>query len=128
MICAGAVEHDNCFEFSAVGIDEGAHAAKIAFAFFANVADEKNGALRLEVRELHSARQRQQGRQSAAIIGNSWGGHVAGIAVNFYVRARREHGVKVRRDNYNFFFILTAQFSDDVAGLVDVRGQAGFGQ
>ena len=48
--------------------------------------------------------------------------------MNFYVRAGRKNGVEVRRNNDNFFFIYTAQFPDDVAGLVDVRRQAAFGQ
>ncbi len=40
VIGAGAVKHHNGFEFRAVGVHNRAHSAKIAFAFFANVADE----------------------------------------------------------------------------------------
>jgi len=87
VIGAGAVKHHNRFEFPAVGIHNRAHAAKIAFAFFANVADEKNGALRLDVRKLHGTRQRQERRYSGAIIGDSGRGHAAAFAVNFHVRA-----------------------------------------
>ena len=59
MIGAGAVEHNNGFEFRAVGIHNRAHPPQIAFAFFTNVADEKNGALWFEMRELHGTRQGQ---------------------------------------------------------------------
>jgi len=72
--------------------------------------------------------QRQERRHAASIIGDSWGGHAAAIAVDFHVCAGRKNGVEVRRNNDNFFFIRTPQFPDDVAGLVDVRWQASFSQ
>src|SRR4029077_7733265 len=49
VVGAGAVEHDNGFELRFVAIDQGAHAAEIAFAFFADVCDEEDGAARTDV-------------------------------------------------------------------------------
>jgi len=34
----------------------------------------------------------------------------------------------VRGNSDNFLFIHAAQFPDDIAGLVDLRRQSGFGQ
>ena len=53
---------------------------------------------------------------------------MAGIAVNLHVRAWRKNGVEVRGDNDNFLFIHTAQFPDDVAGLVDLHVEASGGE
>ena len=46
VVRAGTVENHDCLEFGAIGFDQGAHPAEIAFALFAHVGNKKNRALR----------------------------------------------------------------------------------
>src|SRR5580765_1916011 len=50
VIGTGAVQNDHSLQAVMVGIDEGAHAAEVAFAFFPDVRNKKNGALRFDLR------------------------------------------------------------------------------
>ena len=63
----GAVEHDDGFETIAIGVDERAHAAEIAFALFADVSDEEKGALRLDASFVKRTRQRDEGNEAGAV-------------------------------------------------------------
>ena len=105
LLRAGTVENHNGLKFRAIGIDEGTHAPEIAFPFLTNVSDEKNGSLRLQVRGLHSACQRQERRQACAIVGNARRAHARAFAMNLHVRAGGKNGIEVRRDDDDFLFV-----------------------
>src|SRR6267378_4312259 len=68
VVGAGTVEYDHGFKFGFVGVDEGAHAAEIAFAFFADVGDEEYGAARVDLGFLTGAGDGDEGCEAGAIV------------------------------------------------------------
>ena len=96
VVDAGAVENDDGFQAVTIGIDERAHAAEIAFAFFADVGDKQNGALRLDARFVNGARDGHQRRQAGTVVGNSRRAHAIAFAMNFDVGAGGKNGIEMR--------------------------------
>src|SRR5437868_490000 len=72
VVDAGAVQDQNGFEFGTIGVNERAHTTEIAFAFFADIGDEQDGALRQDSGFVNGTRNRDEGGKTCAIIGNSW--------------------------------------------------------
>src|SRR5579859_849367 len=93
VIGASAVQNDDGFEAVAVGIDKGAHAAEVAFAFFPDVGHEKNGALRLDLRLVDGASDGHERSEARTIIRNARCEHAAAFAPNFDVRPSGEDGI-----------------------------------
>src|SRR5712672_4023030 len=121
VVGAGAIEYDHGFEFGFVGVDQSAHAAEIAFAFFADVGDEEDAAARVDLGSLTGARDGDEGGEAGAIVGDAGAEKTSAFVADFYVGGRWEDGVKMRGEYDDFFFIGAAEFADYVAGFVDLH-------
>jgi hypothetical protein len=128
VIGAGAVEHHDSFEPRMISINQGTHAAEIAFAFFAHVTHEKNRALWFEVRELRGTRNRQKSGNSGAIVGNSRRAHAAALAADFHIRFGGKNRVHVRGEDDHILFVRAAQFTNDVPSFIGMDGEARFSE
>ncbi len=128
VIGAGAVENDCGFEFGAVGVDESAHAAEVAFAFFADIGDEENCAARFDSGFMDRARDGDQCGQAGAVVGNSRRVQAFGVAANFHFGAGRKDGVEMRGEHDDFFVGDARKLGDDVAGFVDRDAEAAIGE
>ncbi len=119
VIGAGAVEDDGGFQVRAIGFDEGAHAAEIAFAFFADVSDEEDRATRLDPGFLDGARDGDERGEAGAVVGDAGGAQAFAVAADFHFGAGGKDGVEMRGEHYDFFVGGAGEFADDVAGFVD---------
>ena len=128
VIGAGAVEDDGGFELCAIRIDERAHAAKIAFAFFADVGDEENRAARLDAGFVNGARDGDEAGEAGAVVGDAGSVEAIAVAADFYFGAGRENGVEMSGEHHDFFVRGAGEFADDVAGFVDRDFEAAIGQ
>ena len=99
MIGRGAIQHQKRLDIARqIRLAQPSHAGQIAFAFFADIADQNR--LRMALfefgRAFNAASHGQQRGQSGTVVGNTW-------AVKFPVSAnrdvlfgaRREHGIEV---------------------------------
>src|SRR6266481_4821023 len=128
VVGAGAVKDNHGFQLRLVGFDEGAHAAEIAFTFFANVGDEKDGAARLDMGFLASAGYGDERGETRAVIGDSGGEEAITVVADFYFGGGGKDGVEMGGEHDHFFFVCAAQLADHVAGLVDLHFEAGRGE
>ncbi len=128
VVGAGAVENDHGFEFGFIGVDQSAHAAEIAFAFFADVGDEENAAARVDLGFLTGARDGDEGGEAGAVVGDAGAEEASAFVANFYVGGRGEDGVEMGGEDDDFFFVGAAEFADYVAGFVDLHFEAGGGE
>src|SRR6266436_2379989 len=128
VVGAGAIKDNYGFQLRLVGFDEGAHAAEIAFTFFANVGDEKDGAARLDMGFLASAGYGDERGETRAVIGDSGGEEAITVVADFYFGGGGKDGVEMGGEHDHFFFVCAAQLADHVAGLVDLHFEAGRGE
>src|SRR5260370_132712 len=108
VVGAGAVKDNHGFQLRLVGFDEGAHAAEIAFTFFANVGDEKDGAARLDVGFLASAVAGDERGETRAVIGDSGGEEAITVVADFYFGGGGKDGVEMGGEHDHFFFVCAA--------------------
>ena len=107
VIGSSAIENDHGFEPAVVGIDEGAHAAEIAFAFFANVSHKENRALRFDLRFVKGSSDGRERGEARSIVRDAGREHAAAIAAHFDFRSCRENCVEMRGEHDEFFFVYT---------------------
>jgi hypothetical protein len=84
--------------------------------------------VRLDLRFADSARDGDERGQAGTVVGNPRGAQALGVATNLYVGAWRKDGVEVCGEHHDFSVVCTREFTDDVAGFVDLYVQAGFGE
>ena len=128
MVDTGAVQDQNGFEFGTIGVHERPHTTEITFAFFADIGDKQDGALRQDSGFVNGTGNRDEGGKTCAVIGNSWRGHTGGLAANLNVRAGWEDGIEVRCEHDDFFVVGAAKLANDVARGIDLHLEAGSGQ
>ncbi len=71
VVGAGAVEDYCCFQARAVGFDQGAQPRKVAFAFFADVGDEEDGAAGLDLGFVDGAGDGDERGEAGAVVGDA---------------------------------------------------------
>src|SRR5258708_24507964 len=73
-------------------------------------------------------RQSVKCRESSAVVGKPRCAHARAFVTDLYVRASGKNRIQMRRDDDDFLFGRATQFSDDVAGLVDIDGKPCLGE
>ncbi len=116
------------FQFGLIGFDEGAHAAEIAFAFFADVGDKKDSAARLDVGFVARAGDGDERGEAGAVVRDSGGEEAIALVADFDWGRGGEDGIEVGGKNNDFFFVGATEFADDIASLVDLNFEAGRGE
>ena len=116
------------FRLRAIGVDESAHAAEIAFALFADVGDEKNGAARLDSGFVNGAGDGDEAGEAGSVVGDAGRVQAVAVAADFNFGAWRENGVEMRGEHHDFFVGGAGEFADDVAGFVDRDVEAAVGE
>ena len=102
-----------------------AHAAQIAFAFFAHIGDQQQSPPEIVFaagvrRFADSARDGQQRGQTSAIVGDSGALHDAlGIHRNIFFNARRQHGIEMRRHGHQQTIGVRVQRNQNIAFAID---------
>jgi hypothetical protein len=128
VISAGTVEDECRFQARAVGFDQGAHAAEVAFAFFADVGYEEDGAAGPDLGFLDGAGDGDERGEACAVVGDAGCAQAFAFSADLYVGAGGKDGVEMRGEHHDFFVVGAGEFADDVAGLVDLHVESGFGE
>jgi len=97
------------------------HAAQVAFAFFAHVADENNVGGRLELRALQRRGHRQQSDHAGGIVADSGTVQTVGFFARLERGTLREDGIKVRADADHGRGALGVQRAQHVAKFIDLN-------
>ncbi len=100
------------------------HAAQIAHPFLTDRGDIDDGQLRLDLRVLEHARDREHGRQAAAIVGNAGRGDAVAVAAYLDLGFGREDRVQVRGNHDGRTLGRGGTLGNDVADVVDGNFQA----
>src|SRR5690242_10435509 len=101
-----------------------AHAAQIARALLTDVADEVDGAVRLDVRPLERASNGEHDRETAAVVADTRAGESVAGALHGDVGPLGEHGVEMSGDRDGRSASGARPFGDNVADAVDVDFEA----
>ena len=125
---AGALEDEDAGDAAgerAAG-EQVAHAAEIAFAFFADVCGEDDGDGRSDVGEAEGSGEAEQGGEAGAVVAGAWGVEAGAIFARGAGGAGGEDGVEVGGDEEDGLAGMRGvggEFSESVAGVVeaDVR-------
>src|SRR5208283_32611 len=97
VVDAGTVQYNDGANLRAIRVNEGPHATEIAFTFLADVCGKQDSALRLDFRNVESARHGEHASQTGTVVGNSGSEQAIAFARDINFRGRRENGVEVRR-------------------------------
>src|SRR5580704_2585452 len=92
VIDGSAVERDHIAKLLAIIFDQFANATQIALSLFAYISGEKNRAARFELGFTHNPRDRGQGGEPSAVIGDTRPSELASFTANAHVSARRKDG------------------------------------
>ena len=120
-----AVKDQHGLQPFAVVIHERAHSAQVSFPFFSDVCDEQDGLLRLQPRRLQRTSHSDESGKTRSVVGNPRSVDAVVFAADTNLRARGKDGVEMRGEHHDRVVGGTAQFSDYIAGGVDLRAQAG---
>ena len=116
----GAIDRDEAIDLPFQPFAEQVlDAAQIAESFFADGADEGDGARRAEVVLDDRARDGEQHREAAAIVADARAAEHRPFALHRDVRAFGKHRVEMRAEHEMRARLRAAPFAEDVAFLVD---------
>jgi hypothetical protein len=97
------------------------HAAQIAGPFLAHIGDEQNICPRFDPGRVHRPQPRQQHREAACVIANTWREQFCPFSADLHVCARRKNRVEMRRDTNQRTIADAAANSGDIALGVDLQ-------
>ncbi len=107
-------------------LEDMAHAAQVAFSFFAHVANEDEGQGVRNLRAGNHGRDGEHGGDTGAVVGNSGAIQASALLADVERRGCRKHGVDMRAEG-DVAVAVTGAESEDVADLVDLdMGEADF--
>ena len=106
-----------------------AHAAEIAFAFLANIADENERQCVGKAGSNERGCDREHGGDSGAVVGDSWAVEARALLANIERSGRGKNGIDVRAQRDITIVLARAggEQAEDVADIVDLdAGEADF--
>ena len=119
---AGAVDRDEAIDLPLHAfVEEILHAAQIAEAFFADRADKRDRARRLDLRLVHRAHDREQHGETAAVVADAGTAQDVAFALDLDVGAFGKHGVEVRGEHEARPRLRAGPIAEHVAFLVDAH-------
>ena len=116
-----AVHRDHCCEARAVRFHQGANAAQIAFAFFADIACEDDRFGGLDARFGKRARDACQRSEACAVVSNARSCEAIAVAFHADVCAGGKNCVEMRGKQDDAVRVCAGAFGDYVAGFVNLN-------
>ena len=125
MLDGSSVDGNYGGEARPVTFYQGANAAKIAFAFFTDIAGEHDCFFRADARFGESAGQAGESGETGSIVSDTRSVQAIGVAFDAHIGGSWENGVEMSDEENDGFCVGAGTFGDDVAGFVDTNLQAG---
>ena len=101
-----------------VAFDQGADAAKIAFAFFAHVAGKDDCLGGTNPRLGKRTRQSDESSEAGPVVSNTWRGQAIGVTLDAHISGGGKNGVEMRDKKNDGFSVRAGTFGNDIAGFI----------
>ncbi len=118
-VCAATINRNHAIDLWAAFAKEILGATQVTQSLLANIADEKDVGVRLEIRMLHCSQYAKHSNEATRIVSDTWREIGITFHTHAYVRPGGEYGVEVCAVNDNSIANATSAPSNDISDPID---------